>query len=85
MRITEEAVYGAIRLTTQAKSDLENNYNYMRSTVTPLLQQWKDRNVEQFMELLEHFDSYVKVTANNLDSINESLRLYLNIMQQYNS
>lgn len=85
MRITEEAVYNAMRLTTQAKSELENNYNYMRSTVTPLLQQWKDRNVEQFMELLEHYDSYVKVTANNLDRINESLRLYLSIMQQYNS
>lgn len=84
MKITEEAVYQAISLTNEAKSSLENNYNYMRSAVTPMLQQWRDRNVEQFMEMLEHFDSYVKVTASNMDEINETLRTYLQIMQQYN-
>lgn len=84
MKITEEAVYQAISLTNEAKTSLENNYSYMRSAVMPMLQQWHDRNVEQFMEMLDHFDSYVKVTANNMDEISETLRTYLRIMQQYN-
>lgn len=84
IKLTEEAVYQAIHFTTEAKNTLANNYTYMRSTVTPLLQEWNDKNVTQFMEILDHFDSYVKATAGNLDRINEMLRHYLVIMEDYN-
>lgn len=84
IRLTEEAVYQAMHLTTEAKTTLANNYNYMRSSVTPLLQEWNDKNVGHFMEILDHFDNYVKATAGNLDRINEMLRQYLAIMEDYN-
>ena len=85
MRITEDAVYRAIQLTDDARSTLENNFNYMRSSVTPMLNEWKDNNVQQFLELLDHFDSYVKVTAGNMERINESLRALLQAMAAYNN
>jgi hypothetical protein len=57
----------------------------MRNTVMPLLAEWKDKNVEHFMEIMELFDSYVKVTASNMDNITEILKYLQQQIIWYNS
>lgn len=84
MRITEEALMQAIAYTENAKIGLEQNLQYMKNTTSSMLSEWNDAHVDRYMEQLDLFDSYVKNTAGNMDSICESLRAYLNMVRQYN-
>jgi len=85
MRITEEALMQAIRYTQNAQEGLGRNLQYMKSTTTPLLSEWHDAHVERFLQQLDLYDSYAKNVQGNMDRIVETLKAYLNMLQQYNS
>ncbi len=84
MRVSEEALQQAIIYTENAKQGLERNLQYMKSSTSSMFSQWNDAHVDRFMRQLDLFDSYVKNTAGNMDRVCETLRIYINKVQEYN-